>query len=227
MPSRLPSSLQALESEQTLICAYLVPAMQRITDALRNGYVYYTSGEVDIATAVRLIAKLQGRFACLSRNRKYAYRVRKAGGARYKLVAHWNRSADFMRFVLFTDRPSPGDGETWADARRKQSRVALYEYEALQMTKRGLSGPAWTWQIQRGVVDDYRRFARSCINSRRQEALERMIQLTVTWPGFAGIRQQRASLKAAVDHDWRVAMPSNVPPPPWPRLRYVERIKTR
>lgn len=227
MPSRLPSALQTLESEQTLICAYLVPAMQRITDALRSGYVYYTSGEVDLTAAVSLITKLQGRFPGLSRSRKHAYRVRKAGGARYKLIAHWNGSAGFMRFLLFTDGPTPGDGETWADARWKQSRLTLYEYEALQMTKRGLSGPAWTWRIQRDVVDDYKRFARSCINSRRQDALEQMIQLTVTWPGFSGIRQQRASLKAAVDRDWRIAMPSGVLPPRWPRLRYVQRVRTR
>lgn len=227
MPSPVPSSLVALESEQTLICAYLVPAMQRMTDALRHGYVYYTSGEVDLRASTRVVTKLQGRFPGLSRNRKHAYRVRKAGGARYKLVAHWNKSAGFMRFVLFTDRPLPDDGEAWADARQKQSRLSLYEYEALQMTKPGLSGSAWTWQMQRTVVDEYKRFARSCINFRRPEALSRMIQLTVTWPGFAGIRQQRAWLKTAVERDWRVAMPSGEPPPPWPRLRYVQRIRTR
>lgn len=227
MPNRLPLSLRALEGEQTLICAYVVPAMQRITDALRSGYVYYATGEVDLAGASRVISKLQSRFPGLARNRKHAYRVRKAGGSRHKLVAHWNKPAGLMRFVLFTDRPSPGDGEAWADARRKEARLALYEYEALQMTKRGLSGPAWTWQIQRSVLDEYRRFARSCIHSRRQESLLKMIELTVTWPGFAGIRRQRAWLKATVDREWKIAMRSGEPSPSWPRLRYVQRVSTR
>lgn len=80
MPPRLTAKLAVLESEQTIICTKVVPAMQRITDALGNGQTYVVSGTVALVDAPRVIAKIQGRFPGLTRNRKHAYRERQAAG---------------------------------------------------------------------------------------------------------------------------------------------------
>lgn len=227
MPARLPPSLAQLQSDQTVICAHFVPAMQRIADALRGGYVHHVSGSVALAQASRLVEKLQTRFPGLGQSKYVAYRNGRAGRARHKLIVFANRASSTAIFHLLTDRPQEEDRENWCDARRKASRLQLYQYEALQATKAGTSGTVWTWQIQRSVVDELKALARISIRAKKAVPVEVLIQESRTWPGFSGVRLQRVALASSITAEWRRTMPSNLPPPEWPRLRYVQRVRTR
>lgn len=225
MPTRLPAKLAALESEQTIICTKVVPAMQRITDALGNGQTHVVSGSVALVDAPRVIAKIQGRFHGLTRNRKHAYREREAGRPSYKMVAHANSSAGRLQFWLMTDRPDPEDGEKWLEATK--SRPKCYQYEALRQTREGFSEPAWTWQMTSGAFDQVRAVMLDQVTRKDDSGLLTSIQLSKTWPGFHGVRQQRAVLWGTVNGHWRRVRAATEPMPEWPRLNYVRRVRSR
>lgn len=223
MPSRLPAKLAALESEQTIICTKVVPAMQRITDALGNGQTHVVSGTVALVDAPRVIAKIQGRFLGLTRNRKHAYRERQAGRPSYKMVAHANSSAGHLQFWLMTDRPDPEDGEKWLEA--TMSRPRVYQYEALRITRKGAAEPAWTWQMTAGAMEQVRAVMFDQVTKHDDAGLMAGIQLSRTWPGFHGVRHQRAALWGAINGYWRRVRSEKAPE--WPRLSYVRRVKSR
>lgn len=225
MPTRLHSKLVALESEQTIICKMVVPAMQRITDALGNGQIYVVSGTVDLAEAARVITKLQGRFPGLTRNRKHAYRERMAGRPCYKLIAHANTAASQLQFWLMTNLPEATDGERWIDACERRPRC--YQYEALRLTREGASEPAWTWQMTAEAFDQVRTIMLSQVTRQDDAGLESSIQMSRTWPGFHGIRKQRATLWATVNGHWKRVRGDSIPVPEWPRLSYVRRVRSR
>ncbi|MEN1959088.1 hypothetical protein WCE41_01930 [Luteimonas sp. MJ246] len=219
--------LEALETNQTKVCAHLVPAMQRVTDALAHGYVHYVGGIVPLKTAPDLILKLQGRFPGLRDNKNQAHYKKTKGAPRHKLVAFANKSSSELWFYLLTDTPRDEDHERWCDARRKATRLELYQYQALQITKAGQPVTSWTWQLQRTVVEKLKGLSKISIRAKKPEAFLTLIQESRTWAGFAGVRNQRAGLRAALTEEWKRTMPSSTPPPEWPRLRYVQRVRTR
>lgn len=227
MPVRLHPKLEALETNQTTVCAHLVPAMQRITDALAHGYVHHVGGIVPLSTSANLILKLQGRFPGLRDNKNQAHYKKTKGAPRHKLVAFANKSSSELVFHLLTDQPRDEDHERWCDARRKATRLALYQYEALQITKLGQSGTSWTWQLQRPVVEELKGLAKLSVRAKEPAPVLTLIAESQTWPGFAGVRKQRAGLRAAITEEWKRTMPSSSPAPEWPRLRYVQRVRTR
>lgn len=227
MPTRLPPSLAPLQSDQTLICAHLFPAMQRLTDALGAGYLSYVTGCIPLAQASRVLTKLQTRYPGLTRDRKHAYRQGKLGLARYKLIAHSNRSAGNLVFFLLTDSPELDNQETWLNATVKRTRLLLYQYEALQMTKAGTHAPVWTWHLSKEVLDEYRETLKVAIRLGRVDSIKAFIEQSRTWPGFYGVREQRAALRHAIEGEWKRTMPEGAPMPTWPRLRYLQRLATR
>lgn len=201
--------------------------MQRIIDALNGGYSHWVKGEVPLARAAALVQKLQGRFPGLKRDRHFAHRQRVAGRPRHKLIVHINRSGAQAVFHLFTDLPRLEDREPWADAREKAGRVVLYQYQALRITKPNYSGPAWTWRIHPLKFAGYWEFARACIRSKDGQPVHDMIRSAASWPGFAGVRLQKTQLEKRIEGEWRRSMPKGSELPAWPRLRYVQRIRSR
>lgn len=224
MPRKLPLRLSRFSSEQTILCTALAPAMQRITDAINGGYLFAVQGQIPIQKAVPVIEKFQQRYPGLSRDRKYAYRQHKAGKARQKLVCFANRSESQLLFVLFTDLPD--DHERWASVTKRDSRVRLYEYEAVRATKPG-AGEVWTWQITPEDFEQGVEFMRTAIRRKQLPDLYHMIERTRTWPGFHRVRAQRQHLRKVITAEWLRTMPASNAPPPWPRLRYVSRLRTR
>ena len=227
MPVRLHSDLEALETSQTKICAHLVPAMQRLTDALAHGYTHYVAGSLPLKAAPNLILKLQCRFPGLQDNKNQAHYKKTKSVSRHKLVAFANTSSSVLVFHLLTDQPRAEDHERWCDARRKATRLALYQYQALQITKSGQPGTSWTWQLHREAVEGLKGLAKISIRAKQPKPVLALIKESQTWPGFAGVRQQRAGLRVAITEEWKRTMPLSSPPPEWPRLRYVQRVRTR
>lgn len=198
--------------------------MQRVTDAINGGYLFAVQGQLPLGKAEGLIQKLQRRYPGLARDRKFAYRQRKAERARHKLVCYVNRSEAQMLFVLLTDKPD--NQEPWAPVTERESRVRFYEYEAVRTTKPD-AGEVWTWQISSEVFDLRLRLMREVIRKRQLAGLQHLIDRTRTWPGFHRVRVQREHLRTAVTGEWRRTMPKGAAPLTWPPLRYVPRLKTR
>lgn len=217
-------ALRLCAAPHTVICTSLAPTMQRITDALIGGYTHAVCGTVPLADAARVIRKLQARYPGLTRDRRHAWRERQAGRPAYKLICFVNRSSSEMPFVLLTTQPSE-ISEQWCDVTK--DRPTIYQYEAVRRPREGQAAPAWTWQIRHGELAKYRADMRELIRRRRIAGVLRFVEQTASWPGFAGVREQRESLRQAVNGEWVRSMPHTEPPPPWPRLRYLRRIATR
>jgi len=216
-------ALRQCAAPHTVICTGLAPTLQRITDALVGGYTHAVCGVVPLADAARVVHKLQVRYPVLTRDRRHAWRERQAGRPAHKLIAFANRGSGEMPFVLLTT--APDDLERWRDVTTKD-RPTIYQYEAVRRPREGQAAPAWTWQIGAGEMARYRAEMRELIRRRRIAGVLRFIQQTASWPGFAGVREQREALRKAVTGEWVRSMP-HTEPPPWPRLRYLRRIATR
>lgn len=224
MIQRLPPTLIALRTEQTVVAGWRNPALQRISDTLRSGLTWYTSGTLPLDKAAKLVAKLQSAFPELARNRNFASRLKAKGLPRYKLIMFANRPGDTALFWLFTDQPID-PRERWLDATSCESRLTCYQWEAVRRTKKGVSTPVWTWAMTAEALLAAKKELRTVI---RKGPVERAVAIgreSATWPGFSAVRRQRLALAYLYAGEWRRFRKGE--PPVWPRLRFVQRLKTR
>ncbi|KPN20985.1 hypothetical protein AO715_14460 [Xanthomonas sp. Mitacek01] len=202
--------------------------MQRLIDAVRNGHRYVVQGEVPLTKGADVLAKLQGRFPVLSRDRHFAHRERAKGRPVYKLVALCRKEAQQLNFWLLSNVAVEGVGERWVDAH--EDRLRVFQYEAVRQTRSAPEGTGqltWTWQIERGHMGKLRMEMLDHIASKNDKLLGAFIQSSKLWPGFHGVREQRSALVELCNGRWRRVRSSSEPPPDWPRLRYLQRIATR
>lgn len=224
MIERLPADLIARRSGQTLIAGWRDPALQRISDALGSGLTWYTSGALTLSKACGLVAKLQTAFPELTRDRKHAWRLHKAGKPRYKLVVYANRSGAKALFWLMTDQPVD-PREQWLDATSSDSRLKCYQWEAVRQTKPGVALPVWTWAMAAEAFESAKAEVRSYVRSGQLDQVAAIGKWSASWPGFSAVRRQRQALAHVYAGEWRRAGRADAPP--WPKLRYVQRLRTR
>lgn len=224
MIERLPADLLALRSDQTVIAGWRDPALQRISDALRSGLTWYTSGSLALTKASRLVAKLQSAFPDLTRNRQHASRLKAAGKPRYKLVVFANRSGGTALFWLLTDQPTDLR-EQWLDATDAARRLSCYQWEAVRQTKPGVALPVWTWAMAAEAFESAKAEVRSHVRSGQLDQVAAIGKWSASWPGFSAVRRQRQALAHVYAGEWRRAGRADAPP--WPKLRYVQRLRTR
>lgn len=165
------------------------------------------------------------RYPALSLTRQQAWRARRNDGslARVRLVALLSEKT--VDFLLLADRAF-GHEETWLDARSSGARPCLWAFEAIRQTSPGASSPVWTWRMKK---DHFHRIESSIKGFvRRQEdgPLREFAESTKRWPGFSAVRRQHVSLGRLVAAEWRRSGRDMAEIPPWPRIRYVQRIKT-
>lgn len=224
MLQRLSPELIARRSSQTVIAGWRDPVMQRISDALGSGLTWYTSGALTLDKAVRLVAKLQSVYPELSRDRSHAWRLKKAGKPRYKLIVFANRSGATALFWLMTDQPVD-TREKWLDAANPDSRLSCYQWEAVRRTKPGAALPVWTWAMEASAFAAAKIEVKQMIRTGQLDRVAGIGTWSATWPGFSAIRRQRQALAYVYAGEWRRARKGD--PPPWPKLRYVQRLRTR
>lgn len=224
MIERIPAALLARKADQTIVAGWRDPAMQRVCDALRAGLTSYVHGRIELPQAWRLVAKFQDRFLALTRDRRHAHRQKLAGLPRYKLIVFANRASAEALFWLLTDRPED-PREHWLAA--GADRLSCYNYEAVRKTRSQSPVPAWTWQMTGEHFSRLKAEIKSSIRRGNPEIAAGLGQEARTWPGFAGVRSQRAALQKVYENEWKAKFGEASSPPPWPRLRYVQRLKTR
>lgn len=225
MTTRIPAALLARKSDQTIVAGWRDPAMQRISDALRSGLTWYVHGSLPLPEASRLVAKFQERFPPLLRDRRHAHRRKLASEPRYKLIVFANRSSDEALFWLMTDRPED-PRESWRDA-TGLDRLRCYDYEAIRLTRQGAATPAWSWAMTADRFDRLKTEIKDAIRRGAPAIAIGLGEEARTWAGFAGVREQHAALRKIYLHEWARKFRSQSEPPPWPRLRYVQRLRTR
>lgn len=224
---RIPAALLTRRTGQTIVCGWRDPALQRISDALRVGLIWYVSGRLPLVDAAQLVDKFRARWPALGRDRKFAHRLRLAGEPRYRLVVLANRARSEALFWLLTDRTDGENDsrESWQDATSNRTRLACYQWEAVRMPRIGAVAPSWTWSMTSAAFAIAKNEIRDAIRSRRAAQATAYGCEAATWPGFAGVRRQHAALAKIYAGEWRRIRSDD--PPLWPRLRYVQRLPTR
>lgn len=208
-----------------MICASRNALMQRVSDVLKSGYTHVVQMQVDLGKAQAVIEKLQGRFPMLGKTRTVASKAKAKGMPRHKAVAFWNASAGHAMVYLFTDRPEIQDREKWEPVEGgKGHRVTFYEYEAIRHDRGGRL--AWTWQMEKARLQKLEESLVAAIRSSDADAIATFIAETRTWPGFNRVREQHKALGELLKAQWKRSARKE-PLPVWPRLYYLQRIKTR
>lgn len=208
-----------------MICASRNALMQRVSDVLKSGYTHAVQMEVDLGKAQSVIEKLQGRFPMLGKTRTVASKAKAKGLPRHKAVAFWNASAGHALVYLFTDQPKAEDREKWEPVEGgKGHRITFYEYEAVRHDRGGRL--AWTWQMEKTRLQNLEESLVAAIRSSDAEAIVTFIAETRTWPGFNRVREQHKALGEVLKAQWKRSARKELLPV-WPRLYYLQRIKTR
>ena len=102
--------------------------------------------------------------------------------------------------------------ERLADARDKGTRIHLQPFELLRMSRAG-DGVAWTWRVRQ---DELTTISEWAVAVARGSEAEQALRALESWPGFHGIRAQRA----LIYQDMQRRNPSLTIPgvQPWPRM---------
>lgn len=209
---------------QILRCTSPAAAMQRITDALAAGLSWYTAGELPAEKWPRVEAKLAARYPLLMRDRFAVYRAKKAGESRQRLIVFQPKGESRVGFFLLTSVVD--SDEPWRDSTNKHTRPRLWNYEAVRITKPGANAPLWSWRIESTAYAQLRNTLIERIRKHQDTALVEWIDSTRKWPGFAQVRRQHFALGLLLQGEWSRSRAGEAIPD-WPRLRYVQRLKTR
>lgn len=209
---------------QVIRCQSPASAMQRITDALAVGLSWYTAGELPAEKWPRVEAKLIARYPLLLRDRFAVYRAKKAGDVRHRLIAFQPKGESRVHFFLFASEAD--SDEQWRSCTDKHTRPRLWNYEAVRITKSGADRPVWSWRIEGASYTQLRNSLIERIRKRQDDALGAWIDSTRKWPGFAQVRRQHFALGLLLRAEWGRSRGGEAMPD-WPRLRYVQRLKTR
>lgn len=170
--------------------------MQRVADQVRRGYFHYACGEVRMERATALVAKFARLYGVhLHRNQKL--RERAAGLASADLLL-WRAHTDTLVFCLLVT-PGPHAAralESLRDARERDSRLTLGEFELTRRPRANKKHPAWTWRLTRDAYEGWRLRALEVCRGANDFEVRCFVEALLGMPGFAGVREQVRKLRA-------------------------------
>lgn len=180
-------------------------AMQRLSDAVSQGYRHHTGGIVSAEKAQKMVAKFAALYGLdLTANERW--RQKKVGRANTRLIIYPDRGAAAFRWWLLA---TPGDGPVHASMQlldagdRRQALTWGDRYELVQLPRKG--GPArWTWRMTDLEREAWEERIRAAIRNRGDDDLLRQaIWSLQRIPGFAGLRDQVKLLRQEISAEWR------------------------
>lgn len=210
--------------DQVIVSRRIVSALYAVIDAVKT-YPYHVHATLPTKKLDAVVNKFKERYPDLSRDRKYAWRQRKAGLSTHKLIVFKpDTEKDINGFFVLMASSKDDSGENWLDARERKERIVVYGYELVRHTRKGNNKPAWTWRISSERYKKHVEQLVDAIAKKKDVWIVKWIASTLTWPGFAGVRAQHKALKKIFYGKWN-RLRKNMPPT-WPRLPYVTRKAT-
>lgn len=174
--------------------------LQRIQEAVVEGYRFYTLGSVSLeraAPVVRKFAELYG--VGLDKNARYRRKATGQGNARLHLYLGDDMRLDFALLV------TPGEHCAHTLERLQEvDKVPLCyrEFELVRLALKGRSQPGWTWRLDAKTVRAWRdRLHLHTAHNDKAAIYQDWYSLYRT-PGFAGIRKQVGDLVSFWRHEW-------------------------
>jgi hypothetical protein len=175
--------------------------LQRIQEAITDGYRYYVAGSISFPKATGLVRKFKEYyFVHLDKNSRYRRKAAGLGNARLILYHSGEEEIDLLLMVTPGEHPAH-QLEKLRDVRSKP--LVYREFELVMLTLKGRSKPGMTWRLSAETMSAWRE--RLHLYTVHYNKLE----LTRAWyslyrvPGFAGIRRQVGELVAFWRKEWK------------------------
>lgn len=197
-------------------------AFLAILDAVRI-HPFAVVIEADLDKLKNPVTKFVIRYPELLRDKFFAYRLRKSGEASHKLVIYRPKKDGGRAFLVLLSS-HPDSHEKWIDVRERKSRLIVFDYELVRVTKEGQSAPVWTWRIAGVKYDAIREAIKIAVDNKYDDKLAIITDGTRKWPGFHEVRNQHYELGEFLRERWKRTRTGD--PPIWPRLPYVTRRST-
>ena len=187
--------------------------MQRIADAVGDGYEYYVCGTVPVGKAAVLVDKFATGFE-LHQSWKQRYRARQKGKSITKLFCYWHdREPATVQFILL-HRPNRNSdlpkGERWRMATNRHTRIQSGGYELVRLPNERTATDSiqplpryrWSWRYNPQRINDFEAdLKRAIVRKSEADYLTLFKRLSATL-GFAGARQQAYGLLKQMESDW-------------------------
>lgn len=175
--------------------------LQRIQEAVGQGYRYYASGTVTAHKALPLARKFAELYGiALDKNARYRRRARGLGNARLLMRLNESLGIDFFLLVTAGDHAAH-HLERLRDATKAP--IHYREFELVALTLKGRGKPGLTWRLDAQTVEAWQQ--RLQLHTAHYDRLElfRAWHSLYRVPGFAGVRRQVGLLVAYWRREWR------------------------
>lgn len=177
------------------------PFMQRVQEAVGDGYLHWTAGTVPLAAAQKLVRKFKAAYAVdVDKNERYRRKLLGLGNARLFLRCTEGTHIDFFLLVSKGEHPAH-QMEKLIDSTR--SPVTYRELELVALTFPGRHKPSMTWRMRADTVEGWRQRLHSCTAHYNRQELYMCWHSLYRTPGFAGIRQQVGNLVSFWRREWK------------------------
>jgi hypothetical protein len=174
--------------------------LQRIQEAVGNGYQHYALGEVPTARALPLVLKFVDRYRIdADKSVRHLRKTKGLGNARLVLYSPEPTCVEFALLVTRGQNPAH-DLERLAD--ESNSPVAYREFELVRLTGKGREKPSLTWRWNADTMRAWRERLHMHTASYDKLGLYQDFFSLYRSPGFAGIRRQVGELVAGWRRDW-------------------------
>jgi hypothetical protein len=203
-------------------------SMQRLADAVNQGYTHWVSGTVPL-NKVNLLTKKFSIIYQVNTDRNARARGKRAGLGNAKLVLYWD-GCIIQWWLLVT--PPNGDQhaahiiEPLKNAFERTERITLDGYELITVPKKGSSGTKLTWRMTDDKYQDWRESIIDAVRLGHIHAIDRLLCQLYLSPGFAGIRSQVGILAGLYQGEVKRSGKKDLPKPP-KKLSYVRRLKNK
>jgi|GEM_PF-807698 len=219
--------------------------LQRISDAVRNGYTLYVTG----STKVEKVAfKSQSMFERFNTNRSKTqeFRARAAGKTTARWLGFWEQGSELVTWILLVNPAEDVDkSENWRDASKDKITVGNLELVRLSKPKTVLqrveaeANPGalarkivrvkggkevWTWRYNRPRYDSLRNDMVTLIRTKNDRLLQELIEQIWGTPSHWGMRDQVKKLEQLAKEEWKRTRRSGESLPTMPKNRWLQRL---
>lgn len=219
--------------------------MQRISDAVRNGYTLYITGSTKVD---KIAFKSQNMFERFNTNRSKTqeFRARASGKTTARWLAFWEQDSELVIWVLLMNPTEDLDkSEKWRDASKDKITIGSLELVRLSKPKTVLqrveteANPnaserkivrvkggkeVWTWRYNRARYDSLRNDIVTLIRTKNDRPLQELIERIWGTPSHWGMRDQVKKLDQLVKEEWKRSRRSGESIPTMPKNRWLQRL---
>lgn len=194
--------------------------LQRVQEAVSDGYPHYTEGNVPptkMPGLCRKFAELYG--VDLDKNARY--RRQAAGRGNARLVMHFDGTR--VQFVLLVSKGDHPAHQLEKLRSAVAAPIALFEYELVRQTVAGRQKPSWTWRFTKDAREGWGQRLRLATTHANYNELVQAWYSLYRVPGFNGVRSDVGRLVAQWRATWRLTHGTKACPVSY-RPRDLERL---